>query len=69
MSKVLVFDIETSPSIAYVWRFFKESISPKQVLDHPHIMSYAAKWLGKGEIFYEENRGGKEKELLRTLVS
>jgi DNA polymerase elongation subunit (family B) len=65
MSKVLIIDIETSPKIAYVWRFWKENISPKQVLKHGHIMSFAAKWLGDGEIFYQENR----KEDDRLIVS
>jgi hypothetical protein len=65
MSKVLIIDIELAPKISYVWRFFKENISPKQVLKHGHIMSFAAKWLGDGEIFYQENR----KEDDRLIVS
>lgn len=61
MTKVLIIDIETAPKVAYVWRFWKENISPKQVKQHGHIMSFAAKWLDGGEIFYEENR--KENDL------
>ena len=63
--KVLIIDIELAPKVAYVWRFWKENISPKQVKQHGHIMSFAAKWLGEGEIFYEENR----KEDDRLIVS
>ena len=63
--KILIVDIETAPKVAYVWRFWKENISPKQVKQHGHIMSFAAKWLGEGEIFYEENR----KEDDRLIVS
>lgn len=38
--KIVFLDIETAPRVAYVWSFFKENISPKQVLDHGRIMSY-----------------------------
>jgi DNA polymerase elongation subunit (family B) len=68
MPKILIIDIETSPAVAYIWKFFKENISPKQVIKHPHIMSYAAKWLGEGEIFYEESRTPNDKTLLQKLA-
>ena len=67
MAKILILDIETSPNVAYVWRFFKENISPKQVLEHGYIMSFAAKWLDSDEVFYVENRKNKEKPMLRAL--
>jgi len=65
MAKVLIIDIETAPKIAYVWKFWQENISAKQVKQHGHIMSFAAKWLGDGEIIYQENR----KEDDRLIVS
>lgn len=67
MSKILVVDIETAPKIAYVWRFWKENISPKQVKQHGHIMSFAAKWLGGEEIFYEENRKENDRKIVSRL--
>lgn len=54
--KVLILDIETSPNVAYVWRFFKENVSPKQVKENSTILSYAAKWLGEKEVFYDDCR-------------
>lgn len=65
--KILVFDIEMAPKIAYVWRFFKENISAKQVKEHGHIMSFAAKWLDGGEIFYEENRKDNDKLIVEKM--
>lgn len=62
-----MFDIETAPKMAYVWRFFKENISPKQVKEHGHIMSFAAKWLGEGEVFYEENRKDNDKLIVEKM--
>lgn len=67
MPKILVFDIETAPKIAYVWRFFKENISAKQVKEHGHIMSFAAKWLGEGDIFYEENRKDNDRTIVKRM--
>lgn len=67
-AKVLILDIETAPKVAYVWRFFKENISAKQVLDHGHIMSFAAKWLGEKEVFYEEARKDDEKLLVEKMI-
>jgi len=67
--KILVLDIETAPKIAMVWRFFKENISPKQVKDHGHIMSFAAKWLNEPEIFYYENREDDEVAILKNLLT
>lgn len=65
--KILILDIETAPKVALVWRFFKENISPKQVKEHGHIMSFAAKWLGEDKIFYEENRKEDDKKIVAKL--
>lgn len=65
--KILIVDCETSPNVAYVWRFWKQNISPKQVLEHTDIMSFAAKWLGSGEIFYEENRNNDDRRVVSRL--
>jgi DNA polymerase elongation subunit (family B) len=68
MAKILILDIETAPKVALVWRFFKENISPKQVLQHGHIMSFAAKWLGDKEVEYEENRKENDKAIIERLI-
>lgn len=65
--RILLLDIETAPKVALVWRFFKENISPKQVKEHGHIMSYAAKWLGDVAVFYEENRKDDDKHIVASL--
>ena len=67
VAKILLLDIETSPSTVYVWKFFQENVSPKQVLEHPFIMSFAAKWLDSDEIFYSESRTDNDKPLITQL--
>jgi predicted RNA-binding Zn-ribbon protein involved in translation (DUF1610 family) len=68
MPKILFLDIETSPKIAYVWRFWKENVGAKQVIDHGHIMSYAAAWGDNGYASYEENRGDDDSEITKKLI-
>lgn len=68
-AKVLLLDIETAPKVAYVWKFFKENVGAKQVLDHGHIMSFAARWLGTKEVIYVDNRNFFDDfEVLEQLV-
>lgn len=69
MPNIYIIDIETAPKVAYVWRFFKEMIGAKQVLDHGHIMSFAAKKLGSDEIIYVENRKDDDKYITQELIS
>jgi len=47
--KILVFDIETSPVKAYVWRMWDENISIEQVIEDWFVISWAAKWLNDSE--------------------
>jgi predicted RNA-binding Zn-ribbon protein involved in translation (DUF1610 family) len=54
--KILILDIETAPNLAYVWRFFKENIAPKQVVQNSTILSYCAKWLGEERVMYNDCR-------------
>lgn len=65
--RILILDIETAPKIAYVWKFYKENISAKQVKEHGHIMSFAAKWLDEPAIYYEENRKENDRKIIEKL--
>jgi hypothetical protein len=61
MPKILILDIETKPTVAYVWRAFKENISPDQVIDGGGMLCFAAKWFGEKEkFFYSEWEHGHE---------
>jgi DNA polymerase elongation subunit (family B) len=67
--KILILDIETSPNVAYVWRFFKENIGAKQVLENTQMLSFAAKWYGENEIFYEDVQNNNERLMLEVLAT
>jgi len=68
MPRILILDIETAPNIAYVWRYYKENIGAKQVLEHSTIMSFAAKWLGDDNIIYCDGRVFDETRILKELI-
>ena len=69
MPKILILDIETAPNVAHVWRFWKENVGAKQVLEHSTIMSFAYKWLGEDGIYYEDAQHQSEKKLLKSLLN
>jgi len=69
MAKILLLDIETAPNIAYVWGAWQQNISQKQWLQKTHIMSFAAKWLDKDTIIYQENRSNDDKSIVYSLYT
>jgi predicted RNA-binding Zn-ribbon protein involved in translation (DUF1610 family)/rRNA-processing protein FCF1 len=63
--KTLIFDIETAPSIAYVWGAWKQNIGLDMDIEpEGYIMSLSYKWLGNDTLYYIESRTDDDKELL-----
>lgn len=67
MTKVLIFDIETAPNLAYVWGKWKQNIYSKQFVEKSYIMSFAAKWLHSDEVIYVDNRHNDDRQLVKEL--
>jgi len=44
--KILVFDIETSPMVAYVWARWKQNVYLEQTISEWFMLCWAAKWIG-----------------------
>jgi transposase-like protein len=51
-AKILTIDIETAPTIGYIWGRFKQFLSQEQILAESFILSYAYSWNG-GEVVGE----------------
>lgn len=71
-NKVLVFDIETAPMLAYVWGRRDINVSLNQIKSDWHVLAFAAKWLGESasRIIYRDQRNyklGNDGPLLRSL--
>lgn len=54
--KILILDVELAPITAHVWRIFDETIGLNQIEKDWSILSWAAKWHGKDDIFYADMR-------------
>lgn len=74
---ILVLDIETAPILGYVWQMFENNLSPNQIENDWHILSYSAKWYtdASGETFgphnkimYKDQRNAKDVSDDRALL-
>lgn len=69
MPRILMLDVETFPNTAYVWRFFKENVGAKQVLEYSTLASYAYKWLNEDGVYYEDTQHQSEEQLVKKLLA
>lgn len=71
--KILVLDIETRPTVAYVWRLFKENVGLNQIIDPGGMICFAAKWVGEKDIYFHADwtEGGHQRmvEAAHALIS
>lgn len=58
--KVLVFDIETSPILGFVWSLWDQNVGLNQIHKDWHLLSWAAKWLGEKEMLYADQSKAKD---------
>lgn len=64
LPKMLLLDIETSPSVAYTFDMWQTNISADKLIQPSQILCWAAKWYGKKKMFFRSvHHDGKEKML------
>lgn len=66
--KVLVYDIETSPILGYVWQLWDQNVGLNQIETDWFILSWGAKWLGSDEIMYMDQRHANNVEDDRRIL-
>jgi hypothetical protein len=68
--KILIFDIETAPMLAYVWGLFDQNIGLNQIHSDWHLLSVSAKWLDAppSEIMYLDQRSATNIEDDKALL-
>lgn len=68
--RILAFDIETKPLVAYTFSTFKTTITPDKIISDPEIMCFTAQWIDGPKpskiMFYSEHHHGRE-EMLQQL--
>lgn len=63
MKRLLFLDIETAPSLVYVWGLFNNQVIPIDRIVRPgYTLCFSAKWQGEKKMhFYSAQNGGKKK--------
>lgn len=54
--RILIYDIETAPILAHVWKLWDNNVGLNQIDSDWYIMSVCAKWLGEDEVFYWDQK-------------
>lgn len=65
--KILFLDIETAPTTASIWKIWQENIGLKQIQHDGHIICWAAKWYGEGQMMYDSIYQSSPKDMLRRM--
>lgn len=69
--RVLIYDIETAPLLGYCWSLWDNNISLNQIHSDWHVLSWAAKWMGEEDVYYQDQRDVKnvedDKQLLQGI--
>jgi DNA polymerase elongation subunit (family B) len=62
--KVLLLDIETAPTLAYIWDLFTRYVPHSQIAEPGHTLCWAAKWLGQQKVMYKSTYHDGEEEMV-----
>lgn len=69
--RVLIYDIETAPLLGYCWSLWDNNIGLNQIHSDWHVLSWAAKWMGEEDVYYQDQRGAvnveDDKQLLQGI--
>jgi uncharacterized protein YprB with RNaseH-like and TPR domain/ribosomal protein S27AE len=65
--KILLLDIETAPNLVHVWGLWQQNVSIKQIIDAGYVLCWAAKWLGKDEVFFSSIHEDSPKRMLLKI--
>jgi len=53
MPRILIFDIETSPILAYTWGLWNQNICLDAIVDDWKLLCWSAKWLDDSQVMYD----------------
>ena len=55
--RILTLDIETAPLESYTWGIWEQNVGLDMIKTEWSILAYAAKWLGKSKVVYDDTSG------------
>lgn len=65
--RILTFDIETRPTLAYVWGLFNQNIALSQIVEPTRIICFAAKWYGDDDVIFKSEFHDGHRATILTL--
>jgi uncharacterized protein YprB with RNaseH-like and TPR domain/Zn ribbon nucleic-acid-binding protein len=65
--KVLIFDIETTPILAYTWGLWQQNIPIGAIVDDWKVLCWSAKWLGHHKMYNANTLYDSEEEVVEKL--
>ena len=65
--KILLFDIETSLASGYFYGLYDQNISIANVIEHPRMIAFTAKWLGQKKVFAFSEFHQSRREMLEAI--
>jgi len=63
--KILLYDIETEPNLAYVWAKYQQDVIAFE--REWQILSFSYKWRGQKKIHFHQKQGSSDKSLCKKL--
>jgi DNA polymerase elongation subunit (family B) len=65
--KILLLDIETAPTLAYIWDLYTRYVPHSQVAEPGYTISWAAKWLGRNPMMFKSVYHDGEKAMVKGV--
>ncbi len=70
--KILAWDIETGPNLAYVWGLWQQNVALTQIAERGQVLSFAARWVDEPKskiVFYGGAGQGLHEEMVHNAWS
>jgi hypothetical protein len=65
--KLLFLDIESYPNVSYTWGLWQQNVAPSQLVKAQEVASWAAKWYGNPEVFFDSVHHSSKKHMLKGV--
>lgn len=65
--KILIYDIETAPSLGWIWSLWKEYIGFNQLEEVGRVLCWSAKWLDSEDVLYASEWEHGHEEMIAAI--
>lgn len=67
--RILILDIEISPTMAAVWGLFNQNIAINQIVGNSEVLCWSAKWLGDDTTYFSSIQMTSRRRMLREIFN